>query len=97
MEPLLFKIHPLFSTKIKIISFIIKQECIPVGCVPPACLAHLVVPGGGVRAWEVCMPGGMHAPRGCACPGACMPGGMCAWRHACLTSPPVDRQTPVKT
>ena len=68
------------------------QECIPVGCVPPAHWLHLVVSAGGcacrgVHAWGVACVLGWHACPGgmCACPGGheC-PGGM-----PCM--PPVDR------
>ena len=79
------------------------QECIPVGCVPPAHWPHLVVRGvvcmleGGMHArGGVCMPGEAHS-----CPEAvCMPRGWgvhTRWR-ACWgvgavwdTHPPMDR------
>ena len=47
---------------------ILKQECIPVGCVPSAAVA--VCWGGGVSAqWGVCLEGGV-------CPGGCLPRGV---------------------
>ena len=66
-----------------------KQECIPVGCVPPACYPYLpacTAPGrctclGGVPAWGVYLPGGCTYL-----------GGVPA-----QVLPPVDRQTLVKT
>ena len=65
-----------------------KQECIPVGCVPPACWTYL-----SMHCWVGCTcsrgctcPGGVPAPgggtcprvylpRGCTCPGGTCPGG----------------------
>ena len=41
----------------------LKQECIPVGCVPSAAEA---ISGGGGRAGGVCLPGGGGL---CVCPG----------------------------
>ena len=72
------------------------QECIPVGCVPPAHWVHLIVSArGGMHAWGgMCVRGGaclegMHTQG----EGACMPKGagggkhtlrgMCAW-GACV-------------
>ena len=55
----------------------LKQECIPVGCVP--CAAVTAGDGG-------CLPGGGSLPRGegwgvipmgCACPGVCLPRERC--------------------
>ena len=68
---------------------LLSQECIPVGCVPPACWPYPsmhAVHGwgctclGGVPAWE----GGVPAHRGCICLGAVpargyLPGGVPAW------------------
>ena len=43
-----------------------KQECIPVGSLPPAHWPHLVVSGGeGTCDWGVCVPGGMHTQEAC--------------------------------
>ena len=84
------------------------QECIPVGCVPPAHWPHLVVSAGGARGYASLggcdCPGGPGGPRrnacwGNACPGGCLPGG-----HACpgavhvqgvcvACMPPVNRMT----
>ena len=64
---------------------LIKQECIPVGRVPPAHWPHVVE---GARG------------RGRARWGACMAGGVCVARTSplpCTPPSPVDRQTPVKT
>ena len=70
---------------------LVRQECIPVGCVPSAAAA--ICRGGGC----VCFPGGLCfqgvLPRGdvCASRGCGIP--------ACTEAdtPPVDRHTPVKT
>ena len=64
-----------------------KQECIPVGCVPPA--AVTVCRGG-------CLPGGGSAQGGVCPEGGCLPGG-CLPMGGGVHLPPVDRQTPVKT
>ena len=62
----------------------LKQECIPVGCVPPAHWPHLVVSAGGLRTCRgACVPRGVHAwgawvPGECACPGG-------------VHTPPADR------
>ena len=79
---------------------ILKQECIPVGCVPPASVAvseRGVCPGGS--AWQgvsscqggVCLPGGVYLPGG-DCPGGLCQGGVCPGRGVCHT-PPVNRMT----
>ena len=87
---------------------LVKQECIPVGCVPAArCpYAEVCFRGGG------CLPGGGSAPGGClvwgggsAWSGGCLllgglPGGGSAWsRGVCLfwrsISQHVLRQTPI--
>ena len=73
----------------------VKQECIPVGCVPPACCPYLPdLPActalGGVSAWGgvpargVYLPEwgtcwGVYLPRGCTCPGVYLPRGVPAW------------------
>ena len=74
---------------------IIKQVCIPVGCVPRACCPYALQEdvcsrGGGL------LPGGVSGPGGCLVPGGCLPlvpGGVypiTQWgRH-----PPVDRNIP---
>ena len=49
-----------------------KQECIPVGCIPPAHWLHLVVSSGA------CMPGG-HACWGDVWSGGACPGDVHAW------------------
>ena len=63
-----------------------KQECIPVGCVPPACCfsKHALLRGvylprmlpvrGGVPAWRY-LPGGT-CPGGCTWPGGYLPSGV---------------------
>ena len=62
----------------------IKQECILVGCVPPACCPYLpacTAPGGGgtcpggVSAGVVYLPKGVYLPRGVYLPGTTCPGG----------------------
>ena len=82
-----------------------EQDCIPVGCVPPACWPsprmHCSGGGGagGVCSWGCLLPGGE-----CLLPGeVSAPGGVSAPRgrllsqHALRQTPPVDRQTRVKT
>ena len=56
---------------------IIKQECIPVRCVPPACCPYL----------PVCTArgGGVSGPRKCTCWG-----GICTWGCTCPGSVPVQ-------
>ena len=81
----------------KIKTFSIKQECIPVGCVPAARrpYAGVCFPGGvclvwGGSAWS----GGCAWPGGCAWSGGwCLPGwgvsawsGGCAWLGGCAWS-----------
>ena len=78
--------------------FIYKQECIPVGCVPPARLPYAGVcfPGGGggcgvyLPGRGGCLPG----PGGVYLPG---PGGVPAWSGGGVPGqvlpPPVDRMT----
>ena len=66
-----------------------QQECIPVGCVPPACCTYLpactapggmYLPGGGTWVGGVpaggctCLPGGCTCPGGCTWPGVYLPG-----------------------
>ena len=59
-----------------------EEECIPVGCVPPACWPHLPA----CTASGVSAPGGVPAPGG----GVSAPGGDIP---ACTgADPPVDRQ-----
>ena len=60
----------------------IKQECIPVGCVP----SSAVTAGGGGGFWG-CLPGG------CVCPGVCLPGGCIPACTEADTPSPVDRRT----
>ena len=55
----------------------IQQECIPVGCVPPACCPYLLACNA---------PGGVYLHGGCTCPlvahisqHAMLPGGVPAW------------------
>ena len=64
---------------------IYKQECIPVGCVSPACCSYLpacTAPG-------VYMPRGVYLPGGCTCPGGVpgqgvyLPGGYLARGCTC--------------
>ena len=64
-----------------------KQECIPVGYVPPAAVA--------VRGSPPCTPppGTMHPPRTMYLPGPCTPSVPCPPRYH--AHPPVDRHTPV--
>ena len=60
----------------------IKQECMPVGCVPSVAVTVCVCPG-CVSAF---VGGGGYLPGGDVCPGG-LP------RGVCLTDPPVDRMT----
>ena len=64
-------------------NFRIQQECIPVGCVPPAAVA---VGGGGVPpSWGISLRGvgvppsqrGVSLPGGCLLPGGVLPAGEC--------------------
>ena len=76
-----------------------QQECIPVGCIPPACCPYL----------PACTaPGGVPGPRGVPGQGGVPgPGGYLVrrgvyllWGGTCpgtSSTPPVDRQTRVKT
>ena len=76
----------------------IKQDCIPVGCVLPACcpyLPALTAPGGrGVPVGGIgYLHGGMYLPRGdvpaqgrCTCPGVVSAPG--PWRGTCLGGVP---------
>ena len=52
-----------------------KQECISVGCVPPACYPYLpaCTDLGGLPAWGVYLPGGF------TCPGVYLPGVYLPW------------------
>ena len=83
--------------------FIKKQECIPVGCVPAAYWPYA----------GVCFPGGGWSGSGGVPGGGCIPGGLLwggsgpgggllrggVWYPSMHwgRTPPVDRQTPVKT
>ena len=74
-----------------------EQGCIPVGCVPSAAVA---VSGGGVSApWGVYLvPGGAPGPGGGGVSARGWVGcGFPACTEADTPTPPVDRQTPVKT
>ena len=64
-----------------------KQECIPVGCVPPACWPYPSMHCTGGRG---CIPA-------CTGQGGVCPGGVCIPACNGADTPPVDRQTPVKT
>ena len=80
------------TSSLEIIS--VKQECIPVGCIPSATVA--VCWGGGVA------PGVVSGPRGFLLQGVPPPGGCLLLgvvsQHALRQNPPlVDRQTGVKT
>ena len=70
--------------------FSLKQECIPVGCVPAARrpYAGVCFSGGGSPSGGVLHPGGGSPSRG---------GGMASQHALRQTPPPVDRHTPVKT
>ena len=66
-----------------------QQECIPVGCVPPASVAVSVVGG--------CLPRGVCLGGGCL-PRGCLPRG-CLSKERC-THPPIaswDTHTPLRT
>ena len=68
---------------------IFKQDCIPVGCVPPAHWPYLPAcsaRGRGVSAWGgVCSQGGAPGPGGvCSGGGGVCSGGMSAPRGVCL-------------
>ena len=65
-----------FDFTIETISFL-TQECIPVGCTPPACCLHLPA---CTAPWQVYLPGGVYllggVPAwGCTCLGVYLPGG----------------------
>ena len=79
-----FQINRMMETlqlpfKVNKYGYIMKQECIPVGCVPSAAVAVYwgggVFPGGGVcqggSVWGVCM----SAQRGVCLGCVCVPGG----------------------
>ena len=66
----------------------LKQDCIPVGCVPPACWPYLpacsalggVCSGGVPALGDVPGLGGVPAPGGCTWSGGVSsPGGVCSW------------------
>ena len=54
----------------------LKQECIPVGCIPTACCPYLPVCTalGGCTCQGVYLPG-VYLPGGCTCQGVYLPGG----------------------
>ena len=53
---------------------LIKQDCIPVGCVPPACCPYLL---GGVSGPGGCLVPGAVSGLGVSGPGGCLvPGGI---------------------
>ena len=58
---------------------LVKQECIPVGCVPSAAVAICL--GGG-------LPRGVCGGRGVSAPGRCLPMGVCVSQHALRQTPP---------
>ena len=61
-----FQFHVVFGKNLA------KQECIPVGCVPPACCPYLLACTaweGGVPAWGCTWSKGMYLPGGCTCLG----------------------------
>ena len=71
-----------------------QEECIPVGCVPPACWPYPVVLGkGGVYPGGVCLEGclpGRCLPRWGVClGGVCRGGGVCPKEYR--NTPPVDK------
>ena len=61
------------SSEVRSLFLYFKQECIPVGCVPPTCCPYLparTAPGG------VYLRRGVYLPRACTCQGGCTcPGG----------------------
>ena len=63
-----------------------KQECIPVGCVPPASVA---ISGGGSAHRGVFAPGGVVylgvSAGGSVCPGGVCPGGVCPEGVVCVS------------
>ena len=99
--------HQCPCSKVNMLQNYFKQECIPVGLIPPASVRG----GGGVwlgvsaQGW--CLPGGVCLggwvfPGGCL-PGRCLPKGcgcLPGWaglpRGVSATPLPVDRHTPVK-
>ena len=80
-----------------------KQDCIPVGCVPPACWPYLpacTAVGWGYLLLGGCLllghsaPSGVSAPRGVPAPGGCLPlvlGGVS--QYAVRQTPSVNRMT----
>ena len=74
---LVFSLHYHFMKIAFLFGSIRKQECIPVGCVPPACCPYL----------PACTaPGGVPA-RGCTCPGGYLPGGCTCLGGTCPGTP----------
>ena len=72
---------------------VVNKECIPVGCVPPACCPYLpacTAPGAGCTC-PGCVPAqgvyllrgvylqGVYLPRGCSCSGVYLLRGVPAW------------------
>ena len=61
----------------------LKQESIPVGCIPPACSLGVVLSEGGVVLlrgycpWGLCCPRGVVLSRGCCPERKYCPGGWC--------------------
>ena len=60
-----------------------KQECIPVGCVPPTHWPYVVVHVRGVHGSGACVAGG-HEWQGACVVGKGMRGRGCAWQGGCM-------------
>ena len=80
-----------------------QQECIPVGCVPPACARisqHALVPGGvylprgDIPAQGVFLARGVHLPGGCTCLGVYLPGGVPVWGGVSALGVPAQGDVP---
>ena len=83
----------LHCTDLLFLRILTQEECIPVGCVPPAAVAVSVgvFPGG----MGGCMPGGGSAQWGCLPRGGWLPRGVSA-QLGCTPPPsPVNRMTEV--
>ena len=81
------------------VNFWLKQDCIPVGCVPPACWPYLWACSAAAAAGCVYLVGGGTWSGGCTWFRGCtwsggVPGpGGCTWSGGCQVLPPVNRIT----
>ena len=73
-----FLLLPYLFSKVELLELFIKQDCIPAGCIPPACWPYLpaCTVQGGRPLWGVPGLGGCLLPAGCLVPdGMSAPGG----------------------